>query len=108
MFLSKSGAKIHTSFDICKSIRTFFSILCDFFEKATFSLGKRGGFGGDFVVKCMRSDVQGQFYGAVVAAVDFGMYRGTFEPVAEALGHEKIVDAPSGILFAGVETVGPP
>ena len=45
---------------------------------------------------------------AVVAAGDVGVYGGFFQPVVEVLRSQEVVDAPSGIVLTGFETVAPP
>jgi len=49
-----------------------------------------------------------QLHGAVVAAVDFGVDAGSYEAVLQPGGAEPVVDAPAGVLLAGMEAVGPP
>jgi len=44
----------------------------------------------------------------VVAAEDVGVDAGCYEVVFDALGAEPVVDTPAGVLFAGMEAVGPP
>ena len=46
--------------------------------------------------------------GAVVGAVDVAEDTGVLEVREEAVADQVVVDAPSGIVLAGVETVGPP
>ena len=48
------------------------------------------------------------FHGTVVAAHDAGVYPGTDELGGETLGAEPVVDAPAGILLAGMEAITPP
>ena len=44
----------------------------------------------------------------MVAAEDVGMDGGCLEALLHAVGAEPVVDAPAGVVFAGVEAVGPP
>ena len=44
----------------------------------------------------------------MVAAHDVGVYLGTDELGCKTLGTEPVVDAPAGILLAGMEAVAPP
>ena len=53
-------------------------------------------------------EIEVELDGAVVGAEDFGMDFGGGDPVLEGVGDEEVVEAPSDILLAGVEAVGPP
>ena len=44
----------------------------------------------------------------MVAAKDLVVDAGTFETVGQATADQEIVDAPSGVLLAGLETIAPP
>ena len=44
----------------------------------------------------------------MVAAEDVGVDSGCYEVVFDSLGTEPVVDTPAGVLFAGMEAVGPP
>ncbi len=51
---------------------------------------------------------QGHFDGAVVAAHDVGVNLGADELGLHTIGAEPVVDAPTSVLLAGMETVAPP
>lgn len=57
-------------------------------------------------MKILEVDVE--FDGAVVAAIDFVMYFRGFNALHEALAHEEIVDAPAGVGGPSVKAVAPP
>ena len=44
----------------------------------------------------------------MVGAVDFVVDGGRLYLRSEAVGDDEVVDAPAGVLFAGVEAVRPP
>ena len=51
---------------------------------------------------------QDELHGAVVGAGDFVVDGGGEDAVAEGGGDDEVVDAPPGVVGAGVEAVGPP
>ena len=62
---------------------------------------------GSFVFFCF-SQCHLDLDGAVVAAHDVGVDCGGLELGLEAVGAEPVVDAPAGVLLAGMESVAPP
>ena len=51
---------------------------------------------------------QDELHGAVVGAGDFVVDGGGKDAVTEGGGDDEVVDAPPGVVRAGVEAVGPP
>ena len=46
----------------------------------------------------------------MIRSEDVVVDEGVFDPLLpdDVIGNEKVVDAPTGVVFAGIETVGPP
>ena len=49
-----------------------------------------------------------QLDGTVVAAVDLAQDGCAFDLLSNAIGDQEVVDAPAGVVLAGVEAVAPP
>ena len=44
----------------------------------------------------------------MIAAVDFVQYLASFYVFHQNVGHDKVIDAPAGVVFAGMEAIAPP